>query len=124
MERSQELYQHPSPSEKSIEGCSGEVTLHQVACHFHLLYFWRSDNRRSWQGHLKVEAFYRSRPVFRVSPQATHEKQEKRVFARTPRAPTRGLLPLATPLSRLLNRPEIVGKRLVIGQKICYHTIV
>src|SRR5437016_3749192 len=33
------------------------------------------------QGHLKVEAFYRSRPVFRVSPQATHEKQEKRVFA-------------------------------------------
>jgi len=47
---------------------------------------------------LKVEAFYRSRPVFRVSPQATHEKQEKRVFARTPRAPARGLLPLATPL--------------------------
>src|SRR5438270_6014528 len=33
------------------------------------------------QGHLKVEAFYRSRPVFRVSPAATHEKQEKRVFA-------------------------------------------
>src|SRR6266704_6792153 len=36
----------------------------------------------AFQGHLKVEAFYRSRPVFRVSPQATHEKQEKRVFAR------------------------------------------
>ena len=35
----------------------------------------------SRQGHLKVEAFYRSRPVFRVSPAATHEKQEKRVFA-------------------------------------------
>src|SRR2546423_3646786 len=58
-------------------------------------------------GPLKVEAFYRSRPVFRVSPQATHEKQEKRVFARTPRAPARGLLPLATPLSRLLNRPAL-----------------
>src|ERR1700681_2618958 len=56
-------------------------------------------------GPFKSRAFYRSRPVFRVSPQATHEKQEKRVFARTPRAPARGLLPLATPLSRLLNRP-------------------
>src|SRR2546423_8936956 len=58
-------------------------------------------------GPFKLEAFYRSSPVFRVSPQATHEKQEKRVFARTPRAPARGLLPLATPLSRLLNRPAV-----------------
>jgi hypothetical protein len=39
MERSEELYQRASSSGKSIEGCSGEVTLHQVACHFHFLYF-------------------------------------------------------------------------------------
>jgi len=39
MERSQELYQHPSSSDKSIEGGSGEVTLYQVACHCHLLSF-------------------------------------------------------------------------------------
>src|SRR5437764_10855661 len=71
------------------------------------------------QGHLKVEAFYHSCPVFRVSPAATHEKQEKRVFARitcppgrVPRAPARGLLPLATPLSRLLNRPASYHKSL------------
>ncbi len=54
---------------------------------------------------LKVETFCLPRPVFSVSPQATREKQEKRVFARTPRAPARGLPPLATPLKRLLNGP-------------------
>src|ERR1700694_2362025 len=73
------------------------------------------------QGHLKVEAFYRSRPVFRVSPQATHEKQEKRVFARTPRAPARGLLPLATPLSRLLNRPDKLIREIALLLTVAYN---
>ena len=33
--------------------------------------------------------------------------------ARAPRAPARGLLPLATPLSRLLNRPAYTVKAVV-----------
>src|SRR5947208_1684008 len=52
MERSQELYQRPSPSEKSIEGCSGEVTLHQVPCHFPSL----PTHRLAPVGHLERSA--------------------------------------------------------------------
>src|SRR5260370_10659816 len=31
---------------KSIEGWAGEVSVHQMACHFHLLHFWRTDIRK------------------------------------------------------------------------------
>jgi hypothetical protein len=30
---------HPPPYAKSIEGDEGEVSVHQMACHFNLLHF-------------------------------------------------------------------------------------
>src|SRR2546426_12789626 len=102
MERSERLYQHPTSSDKSIEGCFGEVTTHQMACHFR---------------------FHSCRTHEKSAMDCSRTQVEKEMKAMTPVEATRRCAgekgcPDICPASP---SREIVWKILVVHGKICYH---